>query len=110
MNQVDDLFVQRLMQRFEHEIVDVNRKQIGKITGEIKLQDILKIGESISICRANYLKSVLDMAKTEDGSLATRLTDDVKRQRLLYEETMAGFAALRHALERGYVVVNEGEG
>ena len=110
MNQVDDLVVQRLMQHFEHEIVNFNRKHIGEIAGEINKEDILKIGESISICRANYLKSVLEMAKTNDGSLTTRLTDDVKRQRLLYEETMAGFAALRHALERGYVVVNEGEG
>ncbi len=107
MNQVDDLVVQRLMQRFEHEIVNVNRKHISEITGEINKQDILKMGESISICRANYLKSVLEMAKIEDGNLATRLTDDVKRHRLLYEETMAGFAALRLALERGYVVVKE---
>lgn len=107
MNQVDELVVQRLMQQFEHEIVDVNRRHISEITGEIKRQDILKMGEAISICRANYLKSVLEMSKTDDGSLATRLTDDVKRQRLLYEETMAGFAALRHALERGYVEVND---
>jgi len=66
------------------------------------------MGEAISICRANYLKSVLEMSKTDDGSLATRLTDGVKKQRMLYEESMAGFSALRHALERGYVVVNDG--
>jgi hypothetical protein len=34
-----------------------------------------------------------------------RLNDEVKNYRLLYEESMQGFAALRHALERGYVVV-----
>lgn len=107
MSQVDELVVQRLMQQFEHEIVDVNRRHVSEITGEIKQQDILKMGEAISICRANYLKSVLEVSKSDGGSLATRLTDDVKRKRLLYEETMAGFAALRHALERGYVVVND---
>lgn len=107
MNQVDDLDVQRIMQRFEHEIVAINRKHISEITGDINKDDILKMGEAISICRANYLKAVLEMAKSGDGGLATRLTDDVKRQRLLYEETMAGFAALRHALERGYVVVTD---
>lgn len=107
MNQVNELGVQRILQQFEHEIVEVNRKHVSEITGDISKQDILNIGEAISICRANYLKSVLEMAKTDDGSLATRLTDDVKRQRLLYEETMAGFAALRHALERGYVEVKD---
>ncbi len=47
------------------------------------------------------------MANTDDGNLATRLTADVREKRQLYEETMAGFAALRHALERGYVEVHE---
>ncbi len=107
MNQVDDLDVQRFLQRFEHEIVNVNRKHIGEITGEINKQDVLKIGESVSICRANYLKSVLEMARNDDVSQVVVRAGDAKRQRLLYEETMAGFAALRHALERGYVVVND---
>lgn len=107
MAQIDELELQRLMQRFEHEIVQVNRENIGKITGEISKKDIVKMGEAISICRANYLKSVIEMANTDDGNLAARLTDDVRQKRQLYEETMAGFAALRHALERGYVEVHE---
>jgi hypothetical protein len=107
MSNVDNLDAQRVLQQFEHEIVDANRRHISEITGEIGKGDILKIGESISICRANYLKAVLDMAKTNDGNLASRLTDEVKSQRLLYEETMQGFAALRHALERGYVVIKD---
>jgi len=107
MSHVDEVNVQRLLQRFEHEIVDVNRQHISEITGEIVKDDITKLGEAISICRANYLKAVLDMAKTEDGNLAARLADEVKKYRHLYEETMQGFAALRHALERGYVVVKD---
>ncbi len=107
MSQIDQLDVQRLMQRFEHEIVQVNRRHISEITGKISEKDILKMGEAISICRANYLKSVIEMANTEDSNLATRLADDVKKYRQLYEETMAGFAALRHALERGYVDVSD---
>jgi len=30
MKQVDELVVQRLMQQFEHDIVNVNRKHIGE--------------------------------------------------------------------------------
>ena len=107
MAQIDELELQRLMQRFEHEIVQVNRKHIGEITGEISERDIVRLGEAISIRRANYLKSVLEMSAMEDGNLVTRLTDEVKKNRKLYEETMAGFAALRHALERGYVEVHD---
>lgn len=107
MSDVDELAVQRLMQRFEHEIVEVNRRHIGEITGEIGENDVLKMGEAISICRANYLKTVLDVAKNEDGNLAEGLTNKVRNQRLLYQETMLGFEALRHALERGYVVISD---
>lgn len=107
MSQVDEIVVRRVMQRFEHDIVSVNRERIGEIAGDITQQDLLKIGEVISICRARYLKSVLDMAKTDEQSMADRLTDEVKKNRLLYEESMAAFAALRLALERGYVEVSD---
>ena len=107
MSDVDELAVQRFLQRFEHDIVAVNRQHIGEITGKIDSDDILKMGEAISICRARYLKSVLEVAKNNDGNLAEGLAHEVKAQRMLYEETMQGFAALRHALERGYVVVSD---
>lgn len=107
MSNVDELDVQRIMQRFEHEIVDVNRRHISEITGEISKDDILKLGEAISICRAKYLKSVLEMAKSGACGLENKLNEEVQSRRMLYEETMQGFAALRHALERGYVVVND---
>ena len=45
------------------------------------------------------------MANTDDGSLCQRLSEQVCSHRILYEEAMQGFAALRHALERGYFVL-----
>ena len=107
MSNIDELDVQRIMQRFEHEIIAVNRQHIGDITGEISKGDILRMGEAISICRAKYLKSVLEVTKADVGDLDNRLTAEVRSRRILYEETMQGFAALRHALERGYVVVSD---
>ena len=107
MKGVEELAVQRVLQRFEHEIVKVNRKNIGEITGEVSNRDLLSLGEAISICRAKYLKSVLEVAKNRDETLEARLASEVRTKRLLYEETMQGFAALRTALERGYVVIRE---
>ena len=107
MVEVDELSVQRLLQQFEHDIVGVNQKNISEIAGEIGNEELLRIGTGISICRAKYLKLVLEMTKVEDGDISTKMLDQVRQQRMLYEETMLSFAALRHALERGYIVVKE---
>lgn len=108
MTGVNEMSVQRLLQQFEHEIVDVNRKNIRAIAGEIGKEELLRIGTGISICRAKYLKLVLEMTKIEDGDITTAMLSQVRNQRLLYEETMLSFDALRHALERGYIVAKEG--
>lgn len=97
-----ELQVRRLLQQLEHQFVEINKRNIGEIVGEITQSDFSKLAEAISLCRANYLKEVLQMAGTDDGSLSKRLSEQVRDQRLLYEEAMEGFAALRHALERGY--------
>ena len=107
MNGVDEVSVQRVLQQFEHEIVGVNRQNIKDIAGDIGKNEIIKMGEAISVCRAEYLKSVLKMANAEKTDRLLPLAKEVKNQRLLYEESMLGFAALRHALERGYIVVTD---
>ena len=107
MVDVDEMSVQRLLQQFEHEIIGVNQQNISEIAGEIGKDELLRIGTGISICRAKYLKLVLEMTKVEDGDISTTMLEQVRNQRLLYEETMLSFAALRHALERGYIVVKE---
>lgn len=107
MVDVDEMSVQRLLQQFEHEIVAVNQQNISEITGDIGKEELLRIGTSISMCRAKYLKLVLEMTNVKDGDISTAMVEQVRNQRLVYEETMYSFAALRHALERGYIVVKE---
>lgn len=102
MNDELDSKVRRLMQQLEHQFVEINKRNINEIVGEIAEKDFIKLAEAISVCRANYLKAVLQMANSEDAVPSTRLSDQVLKQRLLYEEAMQGFDALRHALERGY--------
>jgi len=100
-----DAKVRRLMQQLEHQFIEINKRNISEIAGEIREKDFIKLAEAISITRANYLKEVLQMANNEDGTLSARLSEQVNKQRLLYEEAMQGFDALRHALERGYFVL-----
>ncbi len=105
MSDENEFQVRRLMQQLEHQFVEINKRNISDIAGDITEQDFNKLAEAISLCRANYLKEVLQMANTDDGSLCECLSDQVRNQRVLYEEAMQGFAALRHALERGYFVL-----
>ena len=100
-----DIKARRLMQQLEYQFVEINKRNISDIAGEIREKDFIKLADAISVCRANYLKEVLQMANNEDGTLGVRLSEQVHQYRLLYEEAMQGFDALRHALERGYFVL-----
>ena len=102
MSEDVDLKVRRLLQQFEHQVAEINKRNIGEIAGEIREQDILKLAEAVSIRRAKYLKEVLQMADTDEASLSSHLSEKVVKQRVLYHESLRGFNALRHALERGY--------
>jgi hypothetical protein len=107
MVDVDEMSVQRLLQRFEHEIVGVNQKNISDIAGDIGLQELLRIGSKISTCRAQYLKLALEMSSVDDIDISGAMVDEMKSQRMRYDELMLSFGALRHALERGYIVVKD---
>ena len=102
MNDDIDIKIRRLMQQLEYQFVEINKRNINEIAGEITERDFTKLAEAISICRANYLKEVLQIANNEDGTLCARLSQQVRDRRLLYEEALQGFDALRHALGRGY--------
>jgi hypothetical protein len=102
MNDDLDMKVRRMSQQLEHQFVEINKRNINEIVGEIREQDFMKLAEAISVCRANYLKEVLQMANNKDGTLSARLSLQVRDHRLLYEEAMQGFDALRHGLGRGY--------
>lgn len=107
MADVDEMSVQRLLQQFEHDIVAVNQRHINDIAGDIGKDDLLRIGTGISISRAKYLKLVLEMAKIEGTHITLKMVEEIKVHRLFYEEAIHSFAALRHALERGYIVIKE---
>jgi hypothetical protein len=47
------------------------------------------------------------MSCVEDVDITTIMVDEMKRQRIRYDELQLSFDALCHALKRGYVVVKE---
>ena len=96
-----EIQIRRMMQRFEHQISEMNSTSITEIAGDIRQSDFLELANSISILRAYYLKDVLKLAHA-DAEQLTGLCVEVKKAREAYEEAIQSFEQLKHALQRGY--------
>ena len=55
MSDEHEMQVRRLMQQLEHQFVEINKRNISEIAGDIKEEDFTRLAQAISICRANYL-------------------------------------------------------
>lgn len=105
MRQEREMQVNRMLQQFEHQIIEINKRNIREITGEIEAEDFLRLAEAISVCRAHYLKEALSMATSKDGETSIEISECLLEKRNAYQEAMRGFKALKHALQRGYFVL-----
>ena len=99
--------VRRMLQEFEHKIVEINKRNIRDIVGEISEADFVLLAEAISVCRAHYLREALKIASTREGKLSINVSKKTVLARKRYEEAMQGFEALKQALGRGYFVIKE---
>ncbi len=102
MSDEQEAQIRRMMQKFEHQISEMNSTAITDIAGDISEEDFLKLARSISILRAKYLKDVLGMARADENTLDRKLCYEVRQARLAYEEAVESFDQLKHALQRGY--------
>jgi len=102
MSEEQEIAVRRMMQKFEHQISEMNSSAITDIAGDIREEDFLNLARSISILRAKYLKDVLAMARADDHKLDRKMCYEVRQARLAYEEAVESFDQLKHALQRGY--------
>ncbi len=105
MSQEREVHVRRMLQSFEHKIVEINKRNIREITGEIGEQDFMLLAEAVSVCRASYLKEVLGLANSKDGKSKIELFERLLQKRNAYEEAMHGFDELKRALKRNYFVL-----
>ena len=107
MSTDDQNKIRRMLQEFEHKVIDINKQTIHEVAGEIGAEEFAAVGTTIACARANYLKEVIKLAKSDNDSLNAGLNEALLEARKNYEEAMAGFAALKHALERGYFNLKE---
>ena len=107
MSDETEIKVRRMLQALEHQIVEINKRNIGEIAGEIDAAQFLKLAEAISVCRARYLKAALAMVVEHDGGTRIEVDDTLIEERRTYHEALRGFNALRHALTRGYFLLSD---
>lgn len=107
MSKEGDIKVRRLLQEFDHKLVEINKRNIRSIVGEISERDFLLLVEAISVCRARYLKQVLNLASGDIDDVSMQLSEQLLESGKIYHEAMRGFKAFRQALERGYFVLQD---
>ena len=99
--------LRRLSNEIDHAIKVMNRERISQVAGNVSKTDFFKVAEAVSDLRARYLKGVLKLgACTEAGEIDTDHAMKIKQLRQAYEEALAGFEALEHALHREYLTLS----
>lgn len=94
----------RLHHQLEQAITTVNREQIGAVTGKITKENFINVVKMVACLRARYLYTVLKLGgENHSECVPTESALELKALREAYSEAMDGFAALEHALHRGYV-------
>ncbi|ABC22531.1 hypothetical protein [Rhodospirillum rubrum] len=97
---------------YRHFIEDVeqairasNREIIGAKIPGLDRKSFYRMAITVAKLRAAYLDAVLHV----DWDGCSEGLAKVKARRALYEEAKAGFEALQHAIERGYINVVEAQ-
>ena len=104
LSSADELDYRRLHHELEQAITSINREQIGVITGAITKASFINTVKMVACLRARYLHTVLKLgANCHSECIPTESALELKRLREAYTEAMDGFAALEHALNRGYI-------
>ncbi len=104
---MDDRERQRAYRRFVDDVSKAirtaNREIIHARIPALDREQFYRMAVALAQMRASYLDAVVHM-NWEGGteSLAT-----LKARRAMYEEARAGFEALEHAIENGYIELDE---
>jgi hypothetical protein len=100
----DEVVIRRLHHELETTIRDVNHELISVSTGAITRSAFTNVARMVACLRGRYLQSVLKLGKESlNEYIDTDAVLELKPLREAYTEAMEGFAALEHALQRGYV-------
>lgn len=97
----------RLHNELEPKINSINQALISEATGTVSREDFVDVAKMVACLRARYLHRVLTEGKRcRAECIGTDVALELKQLREAYNEALNGFAALEHALKRGYLELN----
>ena len=100
----DDVANSRLHHELEMTIREVNHELISASTGAITRSAFTNVARMVARLRGHYLQCVLRLGEESiNGDINTEAALELKPLREAYVEAVEGFAALEHALQRGYI-------
>ena len=102
----DEVATRRLHHELEVTIRDVNHELISASTGAITRDAFTNVARMVACLRGRYLQCVLKLGEESlNEQTDTDAALELKPLREAYHEAAEGFAALEHALQRGYVTL-----
>ncbi len=111
MEKFKDVVDAQLAVELEQVVADANKHAIRTALGTISRKEIEASIHFVAAVRARYLLTVKKLAHPEkiagQPEERAKLFDRLREERLAYEESLAAFNALRHALAQRYVKIDE---
>lgn len=100
--------INRLLMAFERLLRETNREAINPILEELSVSDLKPIASLVARARADYLKSLHELAKKYDNLDNLPDTNEMqqlalKRQRFI--DLVEGSKSVETAIQRGYLDV-----
>ena len=100
----DEVAARRLHHELEQTIRAVNHELISASTGTITRNAFTSVARMVACLRGRYLQCVLSLGHaSHQERIGTDAALELKPLREAYSEAVEGFAALEHALQRGYI-------
>jgi len=101
----DDVDIVRFFQELEHEIKGINHEKISEIAGNVSKESFVNVAKTVARLRAKYLSKIIELQSTDD--ISGKDISTLRGLRTMYEESLEGFSALQHALNKGYFSLSD---
>ena len=104
----DEVATSRLHHELETTIRTVNRELMSVATGPITRRALTNVTRMVAALRGRYLQCALRLSEaSRSGPVDPEAVLELRPLREAYTEAIEAFAALEHALQRGYVPLED---
>ncbi|WP_114418216.1 hypothetical protein [Marinospirillum perlucidum] len=100
----------RMLIELERIRKDINREVINPLVPELSLADLGPLLTMVANARAQYVKTLLDLAQSTEGEAPqVEQVQALRDQRFIFEELVAATNALETVIQREYMDVKDSQ-